>query len=160
MVKTPLWHYTLFLLKKPISYVHFSCEMFHSLLNFPKKEKEFCYWFGKGLIQCMFNIPPIGVKDQKNWTFLIFRHYIVSWLSAVGPVVGLKLPLEYGKLCVSWQPFSGGPILEPFHLQKQKCCLYMKCYKPNVYKNVKYEYLFLLKNSVWLPRYIKNVFIY
>ncbi|XP_065922330.1 ubiquitin-like-conjugating enzyme ATG10 isoform X2 [Magallana gigas] len=29
------------------------------------------------------------------------RHYIVSWLSAVGPVVGLKLPLEYGKLCVS-----------------------------------------------------------
>lgn len=55
----------------------------------------------------MFNIPPIGVKDQKNWTFLIFRHYIVSWLSAVGPVVGLKLPLEYGKLCVSWQPFLG-----------------------------------------------------
>lgn len=26
----------------------------------------------------------------------------------------------------------------------------MKCYKPNVYKNVQYEYLFLLKNSVWL----------
>nr|XP_022315749.1 ubiquitin-like-conjugating enzyme ATG10 isoform X2 [Crassostrea virginica] len=27
------------------------------------------------------------------------RHYIVAWLSAVGPVVGLNLPLEYGKLC-------------------------------------------------------------
>lgn len=83
--------------------------IFLAKCNFPKKkkEKEFCYWFGKGLIQCMFNIPPIGVKDQKNWTFLIFRHYIVSWLSAVGPVVGLKLPLEYGKLCVSWQPFLG-----------------------------------------------------
>lgn len=39
--KTPLWHYTLFLLKKPISYVNFSCQMFHSLLNFPKKRKNF-----------------------------------------------------------------------------------------------------------------------
>lgn len=29
------------------------------------------------------------------------RHYIISWLSAVGPVVGLKLPLEYGKLWFS-----------------------------------------------------------
>lgn len=40
MVKTPLWHYTLFLLKKPISYVYFSCQMFHSLLNFPIKRER------------------------------------------------------------------------------------------------------------------------
>ncbi|XP_048764425.1 ubiquitin-like-conjugating enzyme ATG10 [Ostrea edulis] len=46
-----------------------------------------------------YHLHPCHTADlMKNTpTLTDKRQYIISWLSAVGPVVGLHLPLEYGK---------------------------------------------------------------